>query len=134
MKQELATVALLVRDYDEALRFYTGALRFRVVEDRTFEGGRRWVVIAPPGSEGCRLLLAKAKNPEEVASIGHQAGGRVFLFLETDDFDRDHREMKLRGVTFNEEPRREAYGTVVVFQDLYGNKWDLIMRSRTAPV
>jgi catechol 2,3-dioxygenase-like lactoylglutathione lyase family enzyme len=127
MRQAIGCVTLLVRDYDEALAFYAGKLRFAVVEDTPMGEGRRWVVLAPPGSSGTRLLLAKAKNSEELSAVGRQAGGRVFLFLHTDDFARDHAEMLRRGVTFNEEPRKEAYGTVAVFEDLYGNKWDLLM-------
>lgn len=127
MSQSIGAVALLVRDYDEAISFYSGSLGFTVAEDTALGGGRRWVVLSPPGSSGTRLLLAQAKNAEELAAVGRQAGGRVFLFLHTDDFDRDYREMKRRGVTFNEEPRTESYGTVVVFEDLYGNKWDLVM-------
>jgi catechol 2,3-dioxygenase-like lactoylglutathione lyase family enzyme len=127
MKQEIGCVTLLVRDYDEAIAFYTRSLRFTVAEDTPMGEGRRWVVLAPPGSGGARLLLARAKNGEEQAAVGSQAGGRVFLFLHTDDFRRDYDEMRRRGVRFNEEPRREAYGTVAVFEDLYGNKWDLIM-------
>jgi catechol 2,3-dioxygenase-like lactoylglutathione lyase family enzyme len=126
MKQAIGCVSLLVRDYDEALAFYTKALRFRLQEDTALGGGRRWVVLAPPGSAGCRLLLALAKNVRERAAVGRQAGGRVFLFLHTDDFFRDYRAMGKRGVKFLEEPRRESYGTVAVFEDLYGNKWDLL--------
>ena len=128
MKQSIGCVSLLVRDYDEAIAFYTRKLSFRILEDASMGEGRRWVVLAPPGSAGTTLLLSKAKNPEEEAAVGRQAGGRVFLFLHTDDFARDYRVMRERGVTFNEEPRREAYGTVAVFEDLYGNKWDLLMR------
>ena len=128
MSHRIACVTLLVRDYGEAVRFYTEALRFRVAEDRDMGEGRRWVVVEP-GPARCRLLLAEAKNEQETAAVGRQAGGRVFLFLHTDDFARDHGEMKARGVRFNEEPRKEAYGTVAVFEDLYGNKWDLIMPS-----
>jgi catechol 2,3-dioxygenase-like lactoylglutathione lyase family enzyme len=127
MRQSIGCVTLLVRDYDEALAFYAGKLRFTVAEDTPMGGDRRWVVIAPPGPASARILLAKAKNSEELSAVGRQAGGRVFLFLETDDFARDHAEMLRRGVSFNEEPRTEAYGTVAVFEDLYGNKWDLIM-------
>jgi catechol 2,3-dioxygenase-like lactoylglutathione lyase family enzyme len=127
MRQSIGCVTLLVRDYDEALAFYTGVLRFRVVEDTAMGEGRRWVVVAPPGSTESRIQLARAKNPEEEAAVGRQAGGRVFLFLTTDDFARDHAEMKGRGVAFLEAPRVEAYGTVAVFADLYGNKWDLVM-------
>jgi catechol 2,3-dioxygenase-like lactoylglutathione lyase family enzyme len=130
MKQAIGAVSLLVRDYDEAIEFYTQRLRFRVVEDVPLGGGRRWVRLAPPGLGGCCLLLAKAKDEGESLAIGRQAGGRVFLFLHTDDFARDHREMTERGVTFNEEPREESYGTVAVFEDLYRNKWDLLMTRR----
>jgi lactoylglutathione lyase len=132
MRQAIGCVCLLVRDYDEALGFFAGALRFRVVEDAPLGGGRRWVVLAPPGSGGARLLLARAKNRSERAAVGRQAGGRVFLFLRTDDFWRDYRRMRARGVRFNEEPRTEAYGTVAVFEDLYGNKWDLLMPGRSS--
>jgi catechol 2,3-dioxygenase-like lactoylglutathione lyase family enzyme len=127
MGRSVASVTLLVRDYDEAIAFYTGPLGFTLVEDTPLGGGRRWVLVAPPGPSGARLLLAQAKNEEEREAVGRQAGGRVFLFLETSDFDRDHRGMTTRGVKFIEEPRREAYGTVAVFEDLYGNKWDLVM-------
>jgi catechol 2,3-dioxygenase-like lactoylglutathione lyase family enzyme len=133
MTQFLATISLVVRDYDEAIAYYTGALGFLLVEDSPRGPGKRWVVVAPPGadsrgtSEGkCRLLLAQAKNAEELAAVGNQTGGRVFLFLHTDDFHRDHRAFKARGVEFIEEPREESYGTVAVFRDLYGNKWDLL--------
>jgi len=127
MRQAIGGVSILVRDYDEAVAFYTGSLGFRVVEDTDLGGGRRWVLLAPRGSTESRLLLARAKNKEELAAVGRQAGGRVFLFLHTDDFDRDYREMRRRGVKFNEEPRTEGYGTVAVFEDLYGNRWDLLM-------
>jgi catechol 2,3-dioxygenase-like lactoylglutathione lyase family enzyme len=132
MRQSIGAVSLVVRDYDEAISFYTGKLRFRLVVDAPLGEGRRWVLLAPPGSSETRLLLAKAKNDEELASVGRQSGGRVFLFLHTDDFTRDHLEMSRRGVKFNEEPRQETYGTVAVFEDLYGNKWDLIMPRVTA--
>ncbi len=127
MNQSIGAVSLLVRDYDEAISFYTGKLRFRLVEDTPLGDGKRWVLLAPPGSREARLLLARARTPAEIAAVGRQAGGRVFLFLHTDDFDRDHREMVERGVKFAEAPRQEAYGTVAVFEDLYGNTWDLIM-------
>lgn len=133
MKQSLALVSLVVRDYDEAIAYYTGALGFRLVEDSPRGPGKRWVVVAPPGADaslttgdGCRLLLAQAKNAAELAAVGNQTGGRVFLFLHTDDFRRDHRAFLARGVEFLEEPREESYGTVAVFRDLYGNKWDLL--------
>lgn len=127
MRRSIACVSILVRDYDEAAAFYKTALRLRVCEDTALGGGRRWVVLGASGGGGARLLLAKAKNARERAAVGRQAGGRVLLFLETDDFWRDYRAMRRRGVKFNEEPRKEGYGTVAVFEDLYGNKWDLIM-------
>lgn len=127
MKQDIGCVSLLVRDYDEAIAFYRDKVGFSMVEDTAMGHDRRWVVLAPPGSTGTRLLLAEAKNEQEKASVGCQAGGRVFLFLNTDDFARDHARMLGAGVKFNEEPRHEAYGTVAVFEDLYGNKWDLLM-------
>lgn len=131
MSQAIGGVTLLVRDYDEAAAFYTGSLGFTVIEDTDLGGGRRWLLLAPRGSTGARILLARAKNEEELSAVGRQAPGRVFLFLHTDDFDRDYREMRRRGVRFNEEPRVEAYGTVAVFEDLYGNKWDLLMQRRS---
>ena len=127
MTQDIGCVSLVVRDYDEAIAFYREKLGFVLVEDASMGEGRRWVVVAPRGSSGTRLLLALAKNDEELAAVGRQAGGRVFLFLNTDDFARDYAAMLSRGVKFNESPRHEAYGTVAVFEDLYGNKWDLIM-------
>lgn len=126
MGQKIACVALLVRDYDEALAFFRTALGFAVVEDSALEGGKRWVVVAPPEGRGTALLLARAATREQERCVGNQSGGRVFLFLHTDDFWRDYRSMTLRGVRFTEEPRIEPYGTVAVFQDLYGNKWDLV--------
>jgi catechol 2,3-dioxygenase-like lactoylglutathione lyase family enzyme len=126
VRQTLAHVALLVRDYDEAIAFFTRTLRFRLVEDSPREDGKRWVLVAPPGAEETALLLARAATPEQVAQVGNQAGGRVFLFLRTDEFRRDYDEMRSRGVRFAEEPREEAYGTVAVFLDLYGNRWDLL--------
>ena len=127
MKQSIVHVALVVRDYDEAIEFYTKRLRFTLVED-TFqpEQNKRWVVVSPPGSVGTTLLLARASKPEQEAFIGNQSGGRVFLFLNTDDFWRDYQEMVSRGVKFVREPKQEAYGTVAVFEDLYGNLWDLL--------
>lgn len=126
MKRTLTLVALLVRDYDEAIAFFTESLGFTLVEDSPRERGKRWVVVAPPGSSGAGLLLARAATPEQAAAVGNQTGGRVFLFLCTDNFARDHKEFTARGVRFLESPRHEDYGTVAVFQDLYGNKWDLI--------
>lgn len=126
MSQSLATVSLLVADYDEAISFYRDSLGFGLIEDTDMGGGKRWVLVAPPGGNGARLLLARADGPAQRAAIGNQGGGRVTFFLETDDFSRDHAAMTARGVTFLEEPRHEAYGSVAVFEDLYGNKWDLI--------
>jgi len=125
MKQTIGHVALVVRDYDEAIEFFTQKLRFRLIEDIAQEG-KRWVLVAPPNSVGTSLLLAQASTPEQESRIGNQTGGRVFLFLHTDDFARDYAEMKERRVKFLEAPREEAYGTVAVFEDLYGNKWDLL--------
>lgn len=126
MPQTLAHVAFLVRDYDEALTFLTEALGFRVVQDRPLPEGKRWLLVAPPGSQGTNLLLAQAATPEQVQQVGKQAGGRVFLFLYTDNFWRDYRLMQAACVKFLESPREEPYGTVAVFEDLYGNKWDLL--------
>ena len=124
---------MVVPDYDKALAFYVGVLGFRLVEDTPLpEQGKRWVVVAPEGSTGSALLLARAATEEQRSRIGNQTGGRVFLFLETDDFHRDHAAMSARGVVFNEAPRHEAYGIVAVFQDLYGNLWDLIEPRRNA--
>ena len=124
----IATLAFLVRDYDEAARWFVSKLGFRLVEDADLGGGKRWVVVAPPEAGGAALLLAKAADERQSAAIGAQAGGRVFLFLETDDFDAVHARMKDAGVRFLETPRTEAYGKVAVFEDLYGGKWDLIER------
>ena len=125
MPQCVAAVALLVRDYDEARTYYQQILGFELIEDTPLDGDKRWVVVAPRGSQ-CRLLLARAATPEQSARVGDQTGGRVFLFLHTDDFWRDYRAFQARGVRFREAPRAEPYGTVAVFQDLYGNLWDLI--------
>ena len=130
MTQRLALTALLVRDYDEALAFYVGKAGFEFVEDTDMGAGKRWVVVRPPGSDA-GLLLARAVG-DQTARVGDQACGRVFLFLETDDFDRDHARMAAAGVRFLEEPRREPYGTVAVFEDLYGTRWDLIQPVRAA--
>lgn len=121
----VATVSLLVRDYDEAIAFYCGKLGFALVADAELGGGKRWVAVAPMGT-GARLLLAKADGSDQAAHIGNQAGGRVGFFLETEDFARDHAAFTAKGVRFLEAPRYEPYGTVAVFEDLYGNKWDLI--------
>ncbi|HET6161699.1 MAG TPA: VOC family protein [Dongiaceae bacterium] len=126
MKQHLAAIALVVPDYDEAIAFYVGKLGFEFVEDTQLSETKRWVLVAPPGSKETRLLLAKADGAEQRTRIGNQTGGRVFLFLHTDDFQRDYAAMHDRGVRFLEEPRSETYGTVAVFVDPYGNKWDLI--------
>ncbi len=126
IKQQIACIALLVADYDEAIAFYTEKLAFSLLEDTDLGGGKRWVRVAPPGSGGTALLLAKASNPQQLQQVGDQAGGRVFLFLQSNDFWRDYQQMRANGVTFYEEPRVESYATVVVFSDLYGNKWDLI--------
>lgn len=126
MTQHLAAIALVVRDYDEALDFYVGKLGFELIEDSKMSDTKRWVLVAPPGAKEMRLLLAKADHPEQKTRIGNQAGGRVFLFLHTDDFQRDYETYRTRGVRFLEAPRHEPYGTVAVFVDLYGNKWDLI--------
>lgn len=125
MTQHIGCVALVVRDYDEAIAYYTGALGFELIEDTPIDG-KRWVLVEPPGEGRTRLLLARAANPEQTARVGNQTGGRIFLFLHTDDFWRDYEALRERGVRFMEQPRREDYGTVVVFEDLYGNKWDLL--------
>lgn len=126
MKQEIAQFALVVADYDEAIRFYTEKLHFTLVEDTPLSPTKRWVRIAPPGSEGCKILLAQASGPEQLARVGDQTGGRVFLFLTTDDFERDHRNLLEQGVRIVRPPSEEPYGKVLVFADLYGNLWDLI--------
>jgi catechol 2,3-dioxygenase-like lactoylglutathione lyase family enzyme len=126
MKQELAHIALVVADYDEAIKFYTQQLNFTLIEDTILSETKRWVVIAPPGSTGCQLLLAKATNGEQQSRVGNQTGGRVFLFLHTDNFERDYKIMQQKGIEFVRDPATEAYGTVAVFKDLYGNLWDLI--------
>jgi len=127
MKQSIVHVALVVRDYDEAIEFFTKKLDFRLVEDtHQPEQDKRWVVVAPPGSTGTSVLLAKASKPEQEAFVGNQTGGRVFLFLGTDDFWQDYQMMILRGIEFVREPKVESYGTVAVFKDLYGNLWDLV--------
>lgn len=135
MPQRIGAVSLLVRDYDEALAYYTQTLGFLLIEDTPLEPGKRWVLVAPPASSrepgialkvSTCLLLARAKNATELAAVGKQARGRVFLFLHTDDFARDHAAFLARGVEFLEAPRAESYGTVAVFRDLYGNRWDLL--------
>lgn len=129
MPREVATISLLVREYDEAIHFFTQALRFKLVEDSPQASGKRWVVVSPGAGKGVALLLAKASTADQLACVGNQAGGRVFLFLHTSDFQGDYAHMTSHGVQFLEAPRREPYGTVVVFQDLYGNKWDLLQRT-----
>lgn len=135
MRQAIAHVALVVRDYDEALAFYVGKLGFRLIEDtHQPEQDKRWVVVAPAGSgEGTTLLLARASTPEQARFVGNQAGGRVFLFLRTDDFWRDYRRMQAAGIRFVRPPSEQPYGTVAVFEDLYGTRWDLIEYVRPAP-
>jgi catechol 2,3-dioxygenase-like lactoylglutathione lyase family enzyme len=127
MRQAILHAALVVRDYDEAIEFFCGKLHFELVED-TYqpEQDKRWVLVAPPGSTGASILLARAANPEQEAFIGRQTGGRVFLFLGTDDFGRDFDQMRAAGIKFVREPKEASYGTVAVFEDLYGNLWDLV--------
>jgi catechol 2,3-dioxygenase-like lactoylglutathione lyase family enzyme len=130
MAQTIGYVALVVRDYDEAIAFYCQKLGFDLIEDSVYKDrqglDKRWVLVAPPGSTGPKLLLARASTPEEEVRVGNQTGGRVFLFLHTDDFWRDYRAMTGRGVQFVREPKEEVYGTVAVFEYLYGNQWDLL--------
>ncbi len=128
--REISQAALLVRDYDEAIRFFTQALRFTLIEDTPQGGGKRWVRVAPSADCGFALLLARAATPEQERAVGNQTGGRVFMFLHTGDFHADYGHMQSHGVRFAEQPRHESYGTVVVFLDLYGNKWDLIGPAR----
>ena len=130
MPQTIAHVTLVVRDYDEAIVFFTQSLGFDLIEDTPSKDrqgrDKRWVLIAPPGSQGTQILLAKASNAEEASRVGNQTGGRVFMFLHTDDFWRDYKAMIKKGVKFVREPKEEKYGTVAVFEDLYGNRWDLL--------
>jgi catechol 2,3-dioxygenase-like lactoylglutathione lyase family enzyme len=128
MAQTLTAITLVVRDYDEAIAFYTRVLGFELVEDTPLDDVKRWVRVRPPGSRGTDLLLARAATPEQSTRVGNQTGGRVFLFLHTDDFSGDVDRYRTRGVRFVREPRQEPYGMVAVFEDLYGNKWDLISR------
>ncbi len=131
MKRSIGYVALVVRDYDEAIRFYVDTLGFRLVEDTDIpEQDKRWVLVEPPGSQGTQLLLARGVGNEQVSRVGNQTGGRVFLFLHTDDFWRDYEIFRGKGVTFVREPKVEPYGTVAVFRDLYGNLWDLLELSK----
>lgn len=129
MKQRIAQFALVVRDYDEAIDFYTKKLHFQLLEDTPLSPVKRWVRVAPPGSEECGILLAKAANEVQLASVGNQTGGRVFLFLHTDDFERDHQNLLEQGIKIVRPPKVEEYGKVLVFEDLYGNLWDLIQPS-----
>jgi catechol 2,3-dioxygenase-like lactoylglutathione lyase family enzyme len=129
MAQTLGSIALLVRDYDEAIAYFTGALGFELLEDTSLGDGKRWVLVAPRGPGGTSILLARASTPEQLARVGDQTGGRVGFFLHTDDFWSDYLAMLSRGVQFMAEPREEPYGTVAVFQDLYGNRWDLLQLS-----
>lgn len=130
VQQQIGSVTIVVENYDDAIEFYTQKLQFTLVEDTDLGGGKRWVQVSPPNSNGTNLLLAQASSDEQKQVIGNQTGGRVFLFLLTNDFWRDYEVLKSNGVVFNEEPRVEEYGTVVVFQDLYGNKWDLLQLNR----
>ena len=126
MNQFIAQMALVVRDYDEAIAFYTGKLGFQLKEDTKLSETKRWVVVKPSGTGSCSLLLARAATPEQEKTIGNQTGGRVFLFLHTDDINRDYQAMQSKGIRFIRTPSKEEYGTVAVFEDLYGNLWDLI--------
>ena len=126
MKQSIAQFAIVVNDYDEAIAFYTKKLHFDLIEDTTLSDTKRWVVVRPKGSDGCCILLAKAANEEQLSRVGNQTGGRVFLFLHTDDFWRDYQAMTADDIRFVRPPVEEPYGTVAVFEDLYGNLWDMI--------
>ncbi|MFS1492495.1 VOC family protein [Vibrio splendidus] len=135
MKQNIVHIALVVKDYDEALDFYVNKLKFDLIEDTYLpEEDKRWVVVAPPNSTGVSLLLARASKPEQLDFIGNQAGGRVFLFLNTDDFWRDYERMTSLGINFVREPKEQGYGTVAVFEDLYGNLWDLLQLTPEHPM
>lgn len=135
MKQNIVHIALVVKDYDEALDFYVKKLKFDLIEDTYLpEEDKRWVVVAPPNSTGVSLLLARASKPEQLDFIGNQAGGRVFLFLNTDDFWRDYERMTSLGINFVREPKEQGYGTVAVFEDLYGNLWDLLQLNPEHPM
>jgi len=135
MKQSIVHIALVVKDYDEAIEYYTQKLNFKLIED-TYqpEQDKRWVVVSPPGSNGVTLLLARASKPEQEPFIGNQSGGRVFLFLNSDDFWRDFNNMKSKGIEFVREPKKEDYGMVAVFKDLYGNLWDLLQLNEDHPI
>lgn len=135
MKQSIAHIALVVKDYDEAIAFYTKKLHFQLIEDtHQPEQDKRWVVIAPPGSKGVTLLLARASKPEQESFVGNQTGGRVFLFLNSDDFWRDYHDMVSKGIHFIREPKQQDYGMVAVFEDLYGNLWDLLELNKDHPI
>ncbi|MFA0511495.1 MULTISPECIES: VOC family protein [unclassified Vibrio] len=135
MKQNIVHIALVVKDYDEALDFYVNKLKFDLIEDTYLpQEDKRWVVVAPPNSTGVSLLLARASKPEQLDFIGNQAGGRVFLFLNTDDFWRDYERMTSLGINFVREPKEQGYGTVAVFEDLYGNLWDLLQLNPEHPM
>ena len=131
MPRTIGLIAFLVREYDEAIHYFVNKLNFELIEDTPREAEKRWVVVSPPGRPGTRILLARAVTPKQAAAVGNQSGGRVFLFLETGDFWNDYQAMVSRGVKFLEKPREEPYGTVAVFQDLYGNKWDLLQSKST---
>ena len=133
MHQRIAHIALVVKDYDDAIDFYVNTLGFSLVEDTMLSAEKRWVVVAPPGAKECALLLAKAASTEQEMSIGNQTGGRVFLFLFTDDFDRDYQKYKARNVKFIRPPADHEYGKVAVFEDLYGNQWDLLQPNENQP-
>ncbi len=133
MAQSIHSVTLLVRDYDEAIAYFTGCLGFDLLEDTPLGQGKRWVLVAPAGGTGAALLLARATTPAQHSRVGDQVGGRVSFFLRTDDFWRDYHALRSRGVRFVEEPRQEEFGTVAVFLDLYGNKWDLVQKGGPAP-
>jgi len=135
MKQSIVHVALVVKDYDEAIEFYTQQLNFELIEDSyQAEQDKRWVVVSPPGSNGTTLLLAKASNTRQESFVGNQSGGRVFLFLNTDDFWRDYKAMKTKGINFVRDPKQQEYGMVAVFEDLYGNRWDLLEMNTDHPI
>ena len=133
MKQQIGHITLVVDDYDDAIKFYTEKLNFKLKEDTVLSETKRWVIVTPPGSDGCGLLLAKAANDEQKERVGNQTGGRVFLFLFTSDFWTDYKQMVQNGIIFTRNPSEEEYGTVAVFQDLYGNLWDFI-ESKKVPI
>ena len=132
IEQTIGSIALVVKNYDDAIAFYTQKLQFELIEDTDLGDGKRWVLISPPNSSGTKLLLAQASSAEQELAVGNQTGGRVFLFLHTNDFWRDYHLMQANGIEFTEEPRVEEYGTVVVFKDLYGTKWDLLQLTETS--